>query len=178
MRWNTIAGALLCVALAGGCAAQASEGQAGQPAEAMAAYDKADVTFSKEMIVHHRQTLQLAALVPQRTNTQYVRDLSQKLEASEKADIAQMSEWLKSWQVGVPAQEKEGVAKQVAQLSSKTGAAFDKLWLATISAHLDHGIMMATAAQSGGKHGPTIQMASRLVTEQTDQIAEIREKLA
>jgi uncharacterized protein (DUF305 family) len=173
MRWTTIAGALLCVALAGGCAAKASE----QPVT-MAAYDKEDVQFNKDMIVHHHQTIELAELVAKHTQTPYVRDLSQKLETSEKADIEQMSGWLRTWQINVPAEDKEGVAKQVAQLNAKSGEAFDKLWLAAISDHLDHGIMMATSAQSGGKHLPTIELAQRLVTEQTAQVAEIKEKLA
>ncbi|MFD1547601.1 DUF305 domain-containing protein [Nonomuraea guangzhouensis] len=173
MRWTTIAGALLCVALAGGCASSA----AGTPAT-MAAYDQEDVQFSQEMITHHRQTIQLTQLVAQRTTTPYVRELSQKLEASEKADIEKMSSWLKSWQVAVPVEDAKGVAKQVAQLTPKSGKAFDKLWLALISAHLDHGVMMASAAQTGGKHGPTIEMATRLVTEQTAEIAEIKEQLA
>lgn len=173
MRWTTITGALLCVALAGGCAASA----AGAPAT-MAAYDQEDVQFSKDMITHHRQTIQLAELVAKHTETPYVRDLSKKLEADEQADIEKMSSWLKSWQVAVPPEDDKGVAKQVAQLTPKSGKAFDKLWLSLISQHLDHGVMMATAAQTGGKHGPTIEMATRLVTEQTAQIAEIKEQLA
>jgi uncharacterized protein (DUF305 family) len=173
MRWTTIAGALLCVALAGGCAASA----AGAPA-AMAAYDQEDVRFSQDMITHHRQTIQLTELVAKRTTTPYVRELSEKLEAGEKADIQKMSSWLKSWQVAVPAEDDKGVAKQVAQLSPKSGKEFDKLWLSLISQHLDHGVMMASAAQSGGKHAPTIEMAARLVTEQTAEIAEIKEQLA
>lgn len=173
MRWTTIVGALLCATLAGGCAASAAESPA-----AMAAYDQQDVAFSQEMITHHRQTIQLAELVAKRTDTPYVRELSQKLETNEKADIEKMSSWLKSWQVSVPAEDTKGVAQQVAQLSSKSGKAFDTLWLSLISQHLDHGVMMASSAQSGGKHGPTIEMAARLVTEQTAQIAEIKEHQA
>ena len=144
----------------------------------MAAYDQQDVSFSQEMITHHRQTIQLAELVAKRTDTPYVRELSKKLEANEKADIEKMSSWLKSWQVAVPAEDTKGVAQQVAQLTPKSGKAFDTLWLSLISQHLDHGVMMASSAQSGGKHTPTIEMATRLVSEQTAQIAEIKEHQA
>lgn len=145
--------------LASGCAASA---------DSTATHVQADVVFSQEMITHHQQTIQLAEVGAKSGKSAYVRDLSTKLIAEEKADIDMMSSWLQSWQQPVP---PDPTAQMGSEL--KAGSGFDKEWLSALSGHLEHGLMMAETVKKAGKHGPTLELADKIITAQKAELAEI-----
>lgn len=156
--------ALLCLVATAGCAASA---------ESSADHGQADVRFSQDMITHHRQTIRLAELAADRGGSAFVRELGKKLIPAERADIETMSAWLRSWQVPLPS---EPVAKTDAELPA--GAGFDRRWLAALSKHLEHGVQMAELVRSAGRHGPTLELAGRIITEQRAELADIAEHVA
>ncbi|MER6943049.1 DUF305 domain-containing protein [Nonomuraea sp. NPDC000554] len=129
--------------------------------------------FNQDMITHHRQTIQLAELAADRSSSSYVRGLSKKLIAGEEADIQVMSTWLRSWQAPVPSEQD---AKTGSEL--RAGPGFDRRWLTVLSKQFDHGIQMAEVVRAAGRHGPTLQLADRLITEQRAQLADITKQLA
>ncbi|GAA4950132.1 hypothetical protein GCM10023334_064280 [Nonomuraea thailandensis] len=156
--------ALLGLLLAAGCAAAA---------ETEKAYAQADVTFNQEMITHHQQTIQLAEAAAGRAGSSYVRDLAGKLIPEERADIAMMESWLRSWNETVPVKP---VAAMGADLPE--GDAFDGAWLRALSEHLHHGVMMAETVRKSGRHGPTLELAGKIIQVQNAELKEIGERLA
>ncbi|NUW32681.1 DUF305 domain-containing protein [Nonomuraea sp. SMC257] len=184
--------AVLGFQLVAGCSA-VSQAQPAQPAPPAAAagvaaeggHAESDVTFSQEMIVHHRMTIMLAEPAVERGGSAYVRDLARELIDGEKKDITQMTSWLRSWKAEVPEESHAGhdmagmaSAKDVEELKGLSGSAFDRAWLKALADHLEAGVKMSEVAQAMGKHAPTVKLARRLVEEQREQVAAIKEHLA
>ncbi|WP_344475092.1 DUF305 domain-containing protein [Nonomuraea monospora] len=163
MRWKTAIMALLGLLLAAGCAAAA---------ETEKAYAQADVTFNQEMITHHQQTIQLAEAASGRAGSAYVRELAGKLIPEERADIAMMESWLRSWNETVPVRQAAGSAADLPE-----GDGFDRAWLTALSEHLHHGVMMAETVRESGRHGPTLELAEKIIKVQNGELKEIGERL-
>jgi uncharacterized protein (DUF305 family) len=67
-----------------GAPGQASRTLEGREASRIAdnRYSDDDVKFMQDMILHHAQAVEMAALVPARTNTQAIRDVAGRIDAS------------------------------------------------------------------------------------------------
>ena len=52
----------------------------GEDVKASAAHNEADVVFAQQMVPHHEQALEMAALVPERTGSEAVRELATRTE--------------------------------------------------------------------------------------------------
>ncbi|WP_144070017.1 DUF305 domain-containing protein [Nonomuraea indica] len=186
-----VAGAALCLPLAAGCATASGESSpAARTTTAVGAggtvgYLEEDVQFSLQMIPHHRQTIELAELSDGRTSNAYVRRLSEELIEDERADITLMTSWLTSWNVSPPPEHAAGhdmpgmLGKtQIAELRRRSGAPFDRMWLTLLAKHLDSGVQMAEAVQGKGMHGPTAELAGKIITNQRELIGEIVKQVA
>ncbi|MEV0594601.1 DUF305 domain-containing protein [Nonomuraea cavernae] len=168
----------LCVPLLGACAPAGGEPVA---AAGVVADVNPDVQFSQEMIPHHRQTIRIAELVADRTTNAYVRRLSEKLIADERADIELMESWLRSWKAQLPPEGADDghampgmiSAAQISVLEKQSGAEFDRTWLTLLAKHLDAGVEMAQTVQIMGSHKPTVDLAGELIAGQRATIAEI-----
>ncbi|HZX25159.1 MAG TPA: DUF305 domain-containing protein, partial [Woeseiaceae bacterium] len=57
-------------------------------------YSPADVRFMQDMIPHHHQALEMAALVEGRTNNRELIDVAARIDATQRDEIAFMQEWL------------------------------------------------------------------------------------
>lgn len=57
-------------------------------------YTEADVRFMQGMIHHHAQALEMAALVPERSNRRDLHMLAKRIEVSQKDEIRLMQDWL------------------------------------------------------------------------------------
>lgn len=60
-------------------------------------HNDADVTFAQMMIVHHQGAIEMAALAPDRAQSQQVKDLAARIEAAQAPEIDQMNSWLTAW---------------------------------------------------------------------------------
>ncbi|WP_169789073.1 DUF305 domain-containing protein [Nonomuraea candida] len=164
MRWKMTIAALLGLLLAvAGCSAAA---------DSNAAHGEADVAFSTDMIRHHQQTIDLAEAAQGRATSAYVRELSARLPARERADITMMESWLRSWGEPVPM----GAPAKV-DLPGE-GPDFDRAWLTALSEHLHHGLLMAETVRKSGRHGPTLELAEKIIREQGVTQQKIAEQLA
>ncbi|GII57905.1 hypothetical protein Pth03_62940 [Planotetraspora thailandica] len=159
-------------------------GQAGNAAAGQAGND-ADVRFSQEMIPHHWQAIQIAALASDRGSDPYVRKLAREITENEAADIRVMSGWLRSWGKPVPSgdlgsgHDMPGMISQtqILALEGRSGADFDRLWLTVLAKHLDSGIAMAEKVLGAGTHPGTRDLAKKIVTTQRAEIAQITDRL-
>ncbi|MGR6917415.1 DUF305 domain-containing protein [[Actinomadura] parvosata] len=164
MRTKTAIVVLLGLLLTAGCAAAAGTEKA---------YAQADVTFNQEMITHHQQTIGLAEVADGRAGSSYVRDLAARLVPEERADIAMMESWLRSWSEPVPMEPDAGIGAGLTR-----GDGFDRAWLTALSEHLHHGVMMAESVRGAGRHGPTLEPAGKIIQVRNAELKEIGERLA
>ncbi len=151
------------------------DGRALTPAQAIALadtrYSPADIAFMRNMILHHRQAVEMAALIGARTNNPDIVALGGRITASQEDELAFMREWLGERGVAVPAAGAalvhggaghsgmdhaamnhagmEGIAmsgmatpEQMAELRGAKGTAFDRRFLTLMIAHHEGAVEM------------------------------------
>lgn len=146
----------------------------GQPAD----YNEADVTFLQMMYPHHAQAIEMAKLVPSRSQNQEVIALAAGIEKAQGPEMEQIASLLK--QFGKPAPSADmghmtgmpGMAstEQLAVLAGKSGTDFDKMFLTLMIAHHTGAIDMGTREQSEGKNADVQKLAETIVTAQRTEI--------
>lgn len=150
-------------------------------------HNDADVAFAQEMIPHHRQATEMAALAPSRTDTTDVLDLAEQISAAQDPEIETMTGWLESWGEEAPAdmgsmsgmESMPGMMSedQMAQLKAAQGADFDRLFLTMMVEHHEGAIDMAAAEQEDGQNAEAIALAQKIEADQTAEISTMRELL-
>jgi uncharacterized protein (DUF305 family) len=169
-------------------------GAPGQPArtlgpdevEALSAppHTPADAAFMRRMIPHHAQALEMTALVAGRTDSTDIPRLAQRIELSQRDEIAQMQRWLMARGEALPTPHAghgghgglmPGMldVTELARLSAARGPAFDKLFLELMIRHHQGAITMVDELyRAGGGVEPTADRFAREVN--ADQSIEIR----
>lgn len=157
-----------------GAPGQASRALEGREASRIAdnRYSADDVKFMQDMILHHAQAVEMAALVDSRTNTQAVKDIAGRINASQADEIQFMQGWLRergetapdpaqghamagmdhSAHAGMDHSAHGGMAhagmpgmataEQMAALAAANGPAFDTLFLQMMIAHHEGAVKM------------------------------------
>lgn len=201
---------LLVTALLGGAASQAvaqapivQPGAPGQPSRQINAeeaadlasvrYSEADVQFMQDMIAHHRQAVDMAALVEERTNRDSLHDMAQRVALSQEDEISFMEGWLSDHDEPVPdemahhgMEEGERMAgmatpEQMAELEQAEGAAFDSLFLELMIEHHEGALTMVEELleQPGSAHDPVMfEFTNEVTTDQGNEIERMTSMLA
>jgi len=188
-----------------GAPGQASRTLEGREASRIAdnRYSADDVKFMQDMILHHAQAVEMAALVADRTNTQSVIDIAGRINASQADEIAFMQGWLRERGETAPepgqAHSMAGMdhsahggqamaahagmsgmasAEQMAALAASQGPAFDGLFLERMIAHHEGAVKMVADlfARSGSAYDPVLYRFATDVTN--EQQAEIKRMTA
>jgi len=116
-------------------------------------YTGADIKFMQGMIGHHAQAVEMVALVPQRTASDAVRKLAQRIDVSQQDEMKMMREWLlaRSQQIPDPrAHHMMGTTlmpgmltpEEMSRLAAAKGAEFDRLFLEGMIKHHGGAITM------------------------------------
>lgn len=163
-------------------------------------YTAADVRFMQGMIGHHAQALAMTALIPDRTTRQNIRLLGQRIEVSQKDEIAMMRQWLKDRHQQPPASDAQHdhhaeaghstnmpgmamsdtlmpgmlTADQLAELAKANGDEFDKLFLRDMIRHHEGAlVMVATLLGTTGsaQEAEVFRFASEVDSDQRAEIA-------
>ena len=157
-------------------------------------HTSADVAFMQGMIGHHAQALQMAGLVASRTQNPALRLLAERIDVSQRDEIAAMTRWLTDRGLPVPdtsaapgghAMHHAGGGQhdgmpgmlspvQMDSLTAARDALFDRLFLQYMIQHHEGALtMVATLLKSPGAAKETLTY--QFVTEvDVDQRAEIR----
>ena len=155
--------------------ASALRGQSAPPAPAASATapaNAADAAFMTHMIGHHAQALQMVGLLKTRTQRDDMRLLGERIEVSQRDEIASMGRWLRRHGLPVPdtsaarhdmggmAHDMAGMSHdmpgmprdslmpgmltpaEMARLAQATGPAFDRLFLAGMIRHHQGALAM------------------------------------
>ena len=143
-----------------------------------------DVRFMQGMIPHHAQALEMTALVAERTASEAMRRLAQRIELSQEDEIEMMQAWLRDRGQAVTeadAHHADGwepmpgmlTAGEMAELAAATGNAFDRLFLERMIEHHRGAVTMVEnlLEQRGAAQDSQLFAFTSDVT--SDQTAEI-----
>lgn len=148
-------------------------------------YSAADVRFMSDMIPHHHQAVEMAALVGERTNNPELIDIAGRIDAAQADEIRFMQDWLAERGEPVPdptahhhmhmSHEMAGMAspEQMAALAAAEGIDFDRLFLELMIRHHDGAVTMVEELleQPGSAYDPVLfEFTSDVVNDQTAEI--------
>lgn len=153
-----------------------------------------DVRFMQGMIAHHGQAVVMAALVPDRTTRKDVRLLAEKIDVSQRDEIAMMKRWLTERHQTVPQNmENMGHAMQMpalmpgmltgnelAQLAAANGAEFDRLFLTYMIRHHEGALQMVAqlfGTAGAAQEAATFSFASDVDADQRGEIKRMQSML-
>ena len=117
-------------------------------------YSPADVRFMHDMIPHHHQALEMAALVADRTNNPDLIEVAGLIGASQSDEIEFMQQWLRDRGQHVPdptehdamhtTHKMAGMAtpEQMEELADSKGTDFDRMFLKLMITHHDGAVKM------------------------------------
>lgn len=156
------------------------------------AYTKADVQFMQGMILHHAQALVMAGWAPTRAQRSAIKVLAERIDVSQRDEIAFMERWLRERRQTVPeTHAAHGMsdhimpgmltAEQLAQLEKARGAEFDRLFLTFMIQHHEGALSMVTdlfATPGAGQDVYVFRFASDVEADQTAEIERMRSMLA
>jgi uncharacterized protein (DUF305 family) len=154
----------------------------------------ADVRYVQDMITHHRQALEMAALAPSHGASERLKAIADRIHDVQEPEVRAMTTWLEREHLpqpsnhaghggtampGMPGMAMSGMATpdQMQQLQAASGAAFDRLFLQLMIAHHEGSITMATQVLKSGSHLTVQQWATDVIAEQSAEIGRMVEML-
>jgi uncharacterized protein (DUF305 family) len=194
-KWVSVSALLVTLATVLPSPALAQSGRPAQTEPRQAS--EADVRFIQRMIPHHAQALDMTALVPGRTESRSLRLIAERIEVSQRDEIAWMTRWLQDHDAEVPAPDAHvghGVhhdhsaghhalmpgmlaPEEMARLASASDAAFDRLFLESMIRHHEGALVMVAEllAAPGAAQAPEVyRFASDVEADQRAEIARMR----
>ena len=158
-----------------------------------AGYNAADVAFATNMVPHHKQAVDLAAMVPERSANNELGRLASEITATQVPEINILNVFLVQWNEnpeigsgengGEHAAHAEHAMKgmvdqaTMTRLESLEGPEFDRLWLESMISHHQGAVEMAKAEVADGKNVDAIAMAEMMITTQEAEIAQMQQML-
>jgi uncharacterized protein (DUF305 family) len=176
-------------------------GAPGEPTRELSDDEAADITvpehtaddtaFMQHMIVHHRQALDMAGLVADRTERDDLPVLAERITETQESEIALMEEWLTERDEEVPSDDAgdhafhagmPGMAsdEQLQELEDARGAAFDRQFLDLMIAHHQGALTMVVELyEAGGGLEPEADRVARdAEADQNIEITRMQELVA
>ncbi|GAA3444342.1 DUF305 domain-containing protein [Planomonospora venezuelensis] len=140
-----------------------------------------DVEYTRDMIVHHRQALDMALLAPSRARSAELKGLASRIKDTQGPEIQFMTSWLQEQgqrphghhtaHEGMPGM---ATPEQMGALKAAAGTEFDRLFLQLMIAHHQGAITMSERVFTGGSHIRIQELAGDVTATQS---AEIRHML-
>ncbi|MFF4411279.1 DUF305 domain-containing protein [Streptosporangium sp. NPDC001559] len=137
----------------------------------------ADVRYAQDMIVHHRQALEMATLALTHAGDPTVRALASRIRDSQGPEIQVMSRWLTEQGMRLPdhhtnhgAMPGMATPEQLSALAAASGPEFDRLFLRLMTAHHQGAITMSAEVLTNGSHLRIEEMANEIATVQAGEI--------
>lgn len=139
-------------------------------------HNQADIAFAQEMIPHHEQAIEMAAMVPDRSTNPDVIALAKQIDRAQGPEITTMRQWLRAWGADEPKAMNGGgmgsmdpggrdhgghgmtgmpgmmSGQQMTRLRNTKGAAFDRMWLQMMISHHEGAVTMSKKEQNAGVH--------------------------
>ena len=181
MRITALLGAVAMAAVVSSC------GESSPTPDAQAAkHNAADVTFAQNMIPHHQQALDMAAMVPPRTTNRELIVMAKHIALDQQAQIDTLQRLLQEWgepaaadHLGHGGMGMDGMvdAATMDRLPALTGAEFDELWLRSMITHHQGAVAMAQPEIARGENPTAVKMAKVIVDWQQLEIGRMHAML-
>ncbi|MEV0245079.1 DUF305 domain-containing protein [Nocardia sp. NPDC050712] len=166
-----------------------SSTSAGAAPGARTDFTDADITFLQGMYPHHAQAVEMAQLVPGRSQDPRLLALATAVEQAQSPEMQQISSLLQSFGKPVPSTSGDhgdhgatmpGMmsAEQLAALRAATGTAFDRQWLELMIQHHQGAITMADTEVANGVNPESVALARAVITAQRAEIDTMNGMLA
>jgi uncharacterized protein (DUF305 family) len=194
MRTRLVSGvlaALTATALAAGCAdsststaapvATSATAASQSPAPISTLHNAADVAFAQAMIPHHTQAVAMSTQAPGRAADPQVTELASEIEQAQGPEIAQMNQMLTTWGAPQPgAADMTGMmpTDEMQQLSTLSGAAFDRTFLQMMIGHHSGAIQMARTELDQRQSPQARTLAQSIIDGQQGEITRMQALLA
>ena len=144
-------------------------------------YNPADVRFAQQLTAHHQQGLELTALAEEQARDPAVRELADDTEATQRAEVEQLTGWLEEWGENVShdpedaGEEIPGLISedQLAQLAAASGTVWRELFLTYLIEHHRGAIVLAADEEANGKHAGALELAAEIQAAQQAEIQRI-----
>lgn len=156
-----------------------------------------DVAFMKGMISHHAQAIAMSALVPSRTSRKDMHLLAERIDVSQKDEIAMMQRWLGehgidtvAWSgdqahhdmpgVSMPSMPGMLTPRQMADLAALKASAFERRFLESMIHHHEGALTMVaqlTSQRNAAQDPQVFSFASDVDADQRAEIARMRHLL-
>jgi uncharacterized protein (DUF305 family) len=153
-----------------------------------------DTRFMQGMIVHHAQAVAMVALIPSHSSRADLALLGQRIDVSQRDEIAMMRRWLQDHHREAPVidaqHEHENMAghdmmmmpgmltrEQMTRLENATGTAFDTLFLQGMIQHHEGALAMVAqlfATPGAGQQSQVFAFASEVDADQRAEINRMR----
>ncbi len=192
-----IASAALTTLLLAGCSGMSGDmegmdhgsgGATSAPSESVSAdFNNADETFAMEMIPHHEQAVEMADILLAKEGVdERVVALAANIKAAQDPEIDQMLGFLDAWGVemadgmGGMDHGMDGMmsSEDMAALEEASGAEASSLFLEQMIQHHQGAIEMAQQELDNGQNPEALELAQKIVDDQTAEIAEMQSLLS
>jgi uncharacterized protein (DUF305 family) len=151
----------------------------------------ADVRFMQDMMIHHAQATEMAALVAARTERAEIRRLARRIAISQEDEQALMRRWLEDRGQPVPGPHAhhDGAhagmpgmvdAADMARLRAARGEAFDRHFLKLMISHHEGALVMVDQlfrTDGAGQETEIFRFATHVESDQRIEIARMRNLL-
>ncbi|WP_431246409.1 DUF305 domain-containing protein [Leifsonia xyli] len=181
--------ALATALILAGCSSPTTGGHSGMDmggssatSTATSEHNDADVSFTQNMVMHHQQAIEMSDMVLAKTGVDAkVTELAQKIKAAQQPEIDTMNGWLNSWNVSMGMSHDMGgmmSESDMSDLKDASGADASKLFLTQMIQHHQGAIEMANEEVKTGKNTDAVALAKKIVTDQTAEIATMKDLLS
>ncbi|MGV9668074.1 DUF305 domain-containing protein [Nocardia niigatensis] len=149
------------------------------PAATRSDFNDADVTFLQMMYPHHAQAVEMAKLVPTRSQNQQLITLATAVEQAQSPEMRQITTLLQSFGKPAPSadmgHDMPGMMSKdrMTKLESLSGPDFDKLWMQMMIEHHQGAITMANSELAQGTNADAKALAQSIVTAQQQEITQM-----
>jgi uncharacterized protein (DUF305 family) len=148
-----------------------------------------DTRFMHHMTMHHAQALVMTGMVPTRNPSRGLGLLAERIEVSQKAEIARMRQWLEArgkplppegdhpMQMTMPGMLTEA---ELARLAAATGGEFERLFLELMTKHHQGALVMVAellGSQGAAQDSELFAMISDIDADQRAEIDRMRSML-
>ena len=147
-------------------------------------YVEADVRFMQGMIGHHAQALTMAAMVPTHSTNAELRLLAEKIDVSQRDEIATMRRWLRARHEALPDSSSHQhhhelmpgmlTDAELEELGAARGEAFDRKFLTFMIRHHEGALTMVARLFEAAGAVQEPEIAGFATDVNADQRAEIR----
>lgn len=144
-------------------------------------FNHADVEFMRMMIVHHEQAIEMAEMIPGRTDRCELRELGPEIIEVQEEEIEQMHDWLT--EAGADADhdmdhgEMDGMLseEELQELRCAEDREFDCLFVEGMIHHHEGAIEMSEDVLEDGQADRVLELAEEVIEVQEAEIEEMEE---